>query len=286
MIKVAEPTIERLVQYHRLLESLQDEGQRVISSQQMGDLLGIKASQVRKDLSYFGEIGKRGVGYHVGRLYEHVFRILASPKTWKVALAGAGNLGLALIGHSAFKNQNFCVEALFDVDPQKVNREIAGVHCWHFDDMTAVLDDLLSEALRMAEDSSENLNADMLKMLHLLTEGERDPEKLQKHDALLPVCQRVADLMKYRVLFMDGNLSDYIVKKMFQAEKEKMIPLLQEYCNLPLKEAEMLFLFVVYGSFTVNNRMGWTKDQKWYEVQGTLIRFILGGIDALQRETK
>lgn len=156
----------------------------------------------------------------------------------------------------------------------------------HFDNMTTVLDDLLSEALRMAEDSSENLNADMLKMLHLLTKGERDPEKLQKHDTLLPVCQRVADLMKYRVLFMDENLSDYIVKKIFQAEKEKMIPLLQDYCNLPLKEAEMLFLFVIYGSFTVNKRMGWTKDRKWYEVQGTLIRFILGGIDALRREAK
>ena len=154
MIKVAEPTIERLVQYHRLLERLQDEGQRVISSQQMGDLLGIKASQVRKDLSYFGEIGKRGVGYHVGRLYEHVFRILASPKTWKVALAGAGNLGLALIGHSAFKNQNFCVEALFDVDPQKVNREIAGVHCWHFDDMTAQLQEKKIEILILAVPAS------------------------------------------------------------------------------------------------------------------------------------
>ena len=150
MIKVAEPTIERLVQYHRLLERVQNEGQRVISSQQMGDLLGIKASQVRKDLSYFGEIGKRGVGYHVGRLYEHVFRILASPKTWRVALAGAGNLGLALIGHSAFKNQNFCVEALFDVDPQKVNKEIAGVHCWHFDEMTAQLQEKKIPRLQQA----------------------------------------------------------------------------------------------------------------------------------------
>lgn len=154
MIKVAEPTVERLVQYHRLLGRLQDEGQRVVSSQQVGDLLGIKASQVRKDLSYFGEIGKRGVGYHVGRLYEHVLRILGSPKTWRVALVGAGNLGVALIGHSVFKNQSFCVEALFDIDPKKVGREIAGVRCWHFDEMIDQLKEREIEILVLAVPAS------------------------------------------------------------------------------------------------------------------------------------
>lgn len=139
MKKVAEPTIERLVQYHRLLVRLQNEGQRVVSSQQVGELLGIKASQVRKDLSYFGEIGKRGVGYHVSRLCDHVLKILASPKAWKVALAGAGNLGLALIGHSAFKSNNYTLEAIFDINPQKVGQKFAGVHCWHADDMATIL---------------------------------------------------------------------------------------------------------------------------------------------------
>ncbi|VBB09349.1 tetr bacterial regulatory protein hth signature [Lucifera butyrica] len=152
----------------------------------------------------------------------------------------------------------------------------------HFDSLTAVLDEILVEALKMAENSSANPNEDMLQMLHLITNGERDPEKLQKHDTLLPVCQRVADLPKYRVLFLDESLSSYIIKKMFQAEKEKMIPLLMQYCNLPKKEAEMLFFFVMYGSFSINKMLGWKKDRNWYEIQGTLIRFILGGMDALR----
>lgn len=138
------------------------------------------------------------------------------------------------------------------------------------------------EALKIAEDTSKTPNEDMLQILHLITSGERDPEKLQKHDSLLPVCQRVADLPKYRVLFLDENLSNYIIKKMFQSEKERMVSLLMQYCHLPKKEAEMLFLFVIYGSFMVNKTLGWKKDREWYEIQGTLLRFILGGVDALR----
>ena len=71
-MRVAEPTVERLVQYHRLLRRFHKEGRRVVSSQDIGESLQLKASQVRKDLSCFGEIGKRGVGYHVDRLFEHI----------------------------------------------------------------------------------------------------------------------------------------------------------------------------------------------------------------------
>ena len=99
-MKVAEPTVERLIQYYRLLMLMKEEGRKVVSSLQMGEMLGIKASQVRKDLSYFGEIGKRGVGYHVNRLCAHIENILASPRVWHVALAGVGNLGTALMGHT------------------------------------------------------------------------------------------------------------------------------------------------------------------------------------------
>lgn len=138
-MKVAEPTVERLVQYYRLLAQLHEEGRRVVSSQQIGQMLGIKASQVRKDLSYFGEIGKRGVGYHVDRLYEHVMKILSPPRVWNLALAGVGRLGEALLGHKAFQSKKFHFSALFDVDPRKVGSQISGVLCYHFDEMAAVL---------------------------------------------------------------------------------------------------------------------------------------------------
>jgi redox-sensing transcriptional repressor len=149
-MKVAEPTVERLIQYHRLLLQMKEEGIRVVSSLQIGEMLGIKASQVRKDLSYFGEIGKRGVGYHVNRLSSHIENILASPKVWKIAMAGVGNLGTALMGHAAFQSYKFEVDALFDIDPEKVGHEIMGVTCWHADEMPKVIDERGIEVLILA----------------------------------------------------------------------------------------------------------------------------------------
>lgn len=149
-MKVAEPTVERLVQYYRLLLKLEIEKREVISSLQIGELLGIKASQVRKDLSYFGEIGKRGVGYSVKKLCTHIENILSSPKVWKVALVGVGNLGLALLGHAAFQSYKFEVEAMFDVDSTKVGQEIMGIKCWHFDDMPRIIDEKGIEVIILA----------------------------------------------------------------------------------------------------------------------------------------
>ncbi len=149
-MKVAEPTVERLIQYYRLLIQMKEEERKVVSSLQIGEILGIKASQVRKDLSYFGEIGKRGVGYHVNRLCLHIENILASPKVWKVALAGVGNLGTALMGHAAFQSYKFEVDALFDVDPDKVGHEIMGVKCWHVDEIARVMEERGIEVLILA----------------------------------------------------------------------------------------------------------------------------------------
>ena len=154
----------------------------------------------------------------------------------------------------------------------------------HFDDLTAVLDECLADALKIADAADGNPNTDMLKMLHMIASGEFDTEMLQANDTLLPACQRAADLPKYRPLFLDSGLSDYIIKKMFQAEKERTVPILMEYCCLSKAEAEMLFAFVIYGAFSVNKSMGWNKDRKWYEIQGVLIRFILGGLDVLKKE--
>ena len=157
-MKVAEPTVERLIQYHRLLLGLIEKKQNIVSSLQMGEMIGIKASQVRKDLSYFGEIGKRGVGYDVGLLCAHIEKILASPKIWCVAMAGVGNLGTALMGHASFQSYKFKVEALFDVDPNKVGREIMGVHCWHTDEMARVMEEKSIEVLILAVPASSAQN--------------------------------------------------------------------------------------------------------------------------------
>ena len=138
-MRIAEPTVERLVLYYRLLTQLHNEERRVVSSQEIGEMLGLKASQVRKDLSYFGGIGKRGVGYHVERLYKHISDILSPKRLWKIALVGVGRLGEALLGHKALRSEKFRIEALFDNDPSKIGTEICGIPCYNSEDMTEVL---------------------------------------------------------------------------------------------------------------------------------------------------
>lgn len=138
-MKIAEPTIERLVQYHRLLGQIAAGGRRVISSREIGEMLSFKASQVRKDLSYFGEIGKRGVGYHVDRLYRHIGQILASPRKRSIGLVGVGKLGEALLGYRAFRSDKFHIKALFDVDPSKIGTTIQGIPCYSMEEAPEVI---------------------------------------------------------------------------------------------------------------------------------------------------
>lgn len=119
----------------------------MVSSQEIGEMLGLKASQVRKDLSYFGEIGKRGVGYHVDRLYEHISEILSPPRRWRIGLVGAGKLGTALLGYRGFCSDKFCIEAIFDVDASKVGQEVGGIPCYHVDDIAEILAEKKLEVL-------------------------------------------------------------------------------------------------------------------------------------------
>ena len=152
----------------------------------------------------------------------------------------------------------------------------------HYLDLWAVLDEILAEALRLAE-AKTDYRQDARELLKKITVATDAPDKLQEYDALLPVCQRVAALPKYHVLFMDNGLSPYIVSHIFDTEKEKMVPWLMDYCHLPELEAEMLFRFTIYGAFAVNVSLGWKKDKKWYKIQSTLLRFILNGTDALAK---
>ncbi len=146
-MKVAEPTVERLVQYRRLLERLGQDDVKVVSSREMGDMLGFKASQVRKDLSYFGEIGKRGVGYDVGRLLDHVSEILSPPRKWRIGLVGVGRLGEALMDHKAFLSVKYEIVALFDISEKKIGREFFGRTCFSVSEMADKLKEMDIEVL-------------------------------------------------------------------------------------------------------------------------------------------
>ena len=129
--QITDPTVGRLVAYRRLLMRLVDEGVPVVSSKEMGEMLRIKSSQVRKDLSYLGEFGKRGVGYDVSRLLEDLAGILAPFEMW--------HIGEALLNHRSFLSENYEVTAVFDSNPLKVGNSYAGKMCYHIDDLSKVI---------------------------------------------------------------------------------------------------------------------------------------------------
>jgi len=122
--KIPKPTVRRLAIYYRCLTKLKDNSLEKTSSKEMADLLGIKASQVRKDLSYFGEFGKRGVGYNVDKLSFKLKEILGLKKNWNVAIVGSGNLGSAIANYAGLEKNGFKIISAFDVDEKKVGKMI------------------------------------------------------------------------------------------------------------------------------------------------------------------
>jgi redox-sensing transcriptional repressor len=127
MRKVSESTVGRLSVYLRLLAELEAEGVATLSSGELARRCGTTAAQVRKDLSFFGTFGKRGLGYSVPELIGALRSILGLERRWRVALVGAGKIGVALLGYQDFRRQGFFIEAVFDADPEKVGRTKAGL---------------------------------------------------------------------------------------------------------------------------------------------------------------
>ncbi len=124
--KVPEATIKRLSIYMRVLKDLEKKGVEVISSAELADICGVNAAQIRKDLTYFGEFGIRGVGYYVKELHFDIRKVLGLNQRRNVALVGVGNLGRALASYRNFAEHGYNFVAAFDVDARKVGTVLPG----------------------------------------------------------------------------------------------------------------------------------------------------------------
>jgi redox-sensing transcriptional repressor len=122
--KISELTTNRLSVYLRCLNLLSAAGIKTVSSQSLAEQFNLNSAQIRKDLAYFGEFGKRGVGYFVEDLRKHIIEILGLEVGHRVGIIGAGNLGTALAKYKGFKDSGFDVIALFDNDKTKINQHI------------------------------------------------------------------------------------------------------------------------------------------------------------------
>jgi redox-sensing transcriptional repressor len=132
---IPEATVARLPVYHRCLLQLQAEDRPTVSSEQLADLAGVNAAKVRKDLSYFGSYGTRGVGYDVEQLLVEIRRELGLTHDWPCIIVGAGNLGSALAKFAGFTDRGFSVVAVVDTDPDKVGQQLGALTVHHDDEL-------------------------------------------------------------------------------------------------------------------------------------------------------
>jgi len=120
MRKIAESTVRRLSLYLRFLEEFERQGVATLSSEELSARGSTTSAQVRKDLSFFGSFGKRGLGYPVPELAKALRDILGLEQTYRVAVIGAGRIGGALVGYKGFSQRGFNIVSVYDNDPQKI----------------------------------------------------------------------------------------------------------------------------------------------------------------------
>jgi redox-sensing transcriptional repressor len=122
--KIPDIIIGRLPVYLRALQRLADKDIHTTSSQELGEIVGISAAQIRKDISQFGEFGKQGTGYAIPFLIEKLQDILKVDRVWEVVIIGMGDIGHALAHYQGFANRGFHVKMVFDNDPKKIGQKI------------------------------------------------------------------------------------------------------------------------------------------------------------------
>jgi redox-sensing transcriptional repressor len=124
---IADSTVRRLSAYLRFLEDFETRGLSTISSEELANRGGTTSAQVRKDLSFFGSFGKRGLGYSVPELATRLREILGLGKEWRVVIVGAGKIGAALAQYRGFRHRGFNILAAYDNNADKIGRKLEGI---------------------------------------------------------------------------------------------------------------------------------------------------------------
>jgi redox-sensing transcriptional repressor len=136
---IPDATVARLPVYLRALGALADDGVSTVSSEELAAAAGVNSPKLRKDLSYLGSYGTRGVGYDVEYLVYQISRELGLTQDWPVVIAGLGHLGHALANYGGFASRGFAIRALVDTDPAVIGSEVAGLVVAPLDDLEAIV---------------------------------------------------------------------------------------------------------------------------------------------------
>lgn len=178
--KVSNAVIRRLPRYYQTLDHLYKEGHVRISSSALGNYMGVTASQIRQDLSCFGEFGQQGYGYTIPDLRNEISEILGMNKGYRAVLLGAGNLGRALIKNFPFHDSGFELLTAFDTDPVIVGTAINGIPVLPLSELDSYVVEheisvgILTVPMHAANDLAERLVADGVKGIWNFTNTEID----------------------------------------------------------------------------------------------------------------
>ena len=137
--RIPQGVVERLPSYLNVLLHLRGEGCETVSSARLSELAEVNAAQIRRDLAYFGQFGKRGVGYDISLLADQIQHILGSDHVQRIAIVGAGNLGSALAQYDGLRTRGFTVAALFDADRSKIGHKIGDLIVRDIDELERVV---------------------------------------------------------------------------------------------------------------------------------------------------
>lgn len=160
--KIPQATAKRLPLYYRFLENLHASGKKRVSSSELSEAVKVDSATIRRDFSYFGALGKKGYGYNVNYLLTFFRETLDQDEVTKVTLIGVGNLGTAFLNYNFFKNNSSKIVMAFDVDEQKIGKEIGGVEIFHLNNLEEMLDEEVSVAILTVPASTAQGIADRL----------------------------------------------------------------------------------------------------------------------------
>jgi redox-sensing transcriptional repressor len=162
---IPEATVARLPVYLRVLQELASQQIQTVSSERLAEAAGVNPPKVRKDLSYLGSYGTRGVGYDVEYLIYQISRELGLTQDWPVALVGMGNLGQALAGYKGFPERGFRIAAAFDKDEERIGEDVGGLQIEHIDELERSLKEkgiaiaIIATPAAAAQETAERLVA-------------------------------------------------------------------------------------------------------------------------------
>ena len=138
--RIPEAVVRRMPRYYRYLDELENKGEEKVSSLKMSRDLNLNASQIRRDLNCFGGFGQQGYGYSVKKLKAEISHILGTDRKYGAVIAGAGNIGQALVSYEAFSQLGFSIEALFDISPKLIGKTFAGKPVLSMEEMQRLIE--------------------------------------------------------------------------------------------------------------------------------------------------